>query len=190
MSDVNMPEPSAAPDKRRRWLGPAFLVSLVINLFLVGLIVSAVVAHHSPKHHGGPFMFGGLRANLSDVSKEDRAAMRKVMVGQFKNIRPQLTEMNKARKALAEVIGQTPYEPAKVAEAFDRIERAQAAMASITRDAMIKGFGKMSDEQRQRLSKVMAKGAEHHWRRKRGGHGDGPPPPPDGPNSPDGPSAP
>src|SRR3546814_800083 len=115
MSDVNKPEPSATPDKRRRWLGPAFLVSLVVNLFLVGLIVSAVVAHRSPMHHGGPFMFGGLRGNLSDVSKEDRAAMRKVMIGQFKTIRPQLVEMDKARKALAEVIGETPYDPDKVA---------------------------------------------------------------------------
>jgi Spy/CpxP family protein refolding chaperone len=167
MSDVNMPGPATAPAKRRRWLGPAFLMSLVVNLFLVGLIVSSFVAHRPSMHPGGgPFMFSGIRGDLDDMSKEDRAFMRKIMVRQFKTIRPQIEEMNEARKALAEVVGETPYDPAKVSAAFDRMDQAQAAMARNMRAAMIKGFSEMSDEQRQRMSKAMAKGAEHHRRHK------------------------
>lgn len=186
MSDVNMPGPAVAPAKRRRWLGPAFLVSLVVNLFLVGLIVSSFVAHRPSMYGGGPFMMGGIRGDLNDMSKEDRAFMRKIMVSQFKTIRPQIDEMNETRKALAEVVGETPYDPAKVSAVFDRMDQAQAAMARSMRAAMTKGFSEMSDEQRQRMSKAMAKGAERHWRHKRNDKGgdDGPPPPPDGPDGP------
>lgn len=190
MSDVNIPEPAAASGKRRRWLGPAFLVSMVFNLFLIGLIVTSFVAHRPPMHSGGgPFMATGIRGDLEGMSKEDRAFMRKIMVRQFKTIRPQIEEMNEARKALAEVVGETPYDPAKVSAAFDRMDQAQAAIARNMRAAMIKGFGEMSDEQRQRMSNVMIKGAEHHWRRKGNGENDGPPPP-DGGGGPDGPDGP
>ena len=155
---------------QRRWLGPAFLASLVINLFLVGLIASAIWMHREPpRSHGGvmPFFLGGDR---SDLSKEDRSAMRQMMRGQFKTVLPYLMEMDKSRADLAKVIGETPYDPIKVGEAFARVEQAQIEIGQTMREAMIKGFGEMSDAQRQRLAKVMEENAEHRWDRRKERH--------------------
>lgn len=192
MSDANKVG-SPAP---RRWLGPAFLASLVINLFLVGLVASAIWMHREPpRPRGGhlPFLLGGDRAELS---KDDRTALRQMMRGQFKTVLPELMEMDKARADLARVIGETPYDAAKVSEAFARVEQAQAKIAETTRETMIEGFGKMSDAQRQRLAKVMEENAQHRWDRRKERHGDGDDdegpdhgPGPDGP-PPDGPSMP
>lgn len=169
MSDTNNTQPSRTGGPRR-WLGPAFLASLVVNLFLVGLIASSMWMHREqPRSHGGPmpFFLGG---DQSDMTKEDRDAMRQMMRGQFKTVLPFLTEMDGSRVDLAKAIGQTPYDPAKVSEAFARVEQAQSEIGQTMREAMVKGFGEMSDAQRQRLAKVMEKNAKHKWDRRKEHH--------------------
>ena len=172
MSDANngqTPGPdSAIAAPSRRWLGPAFLASLVINFFLIGLIASAIWMHREPGPRGpAPFFFGG---DMSDMSKEDRTAMRKMMRGQFETIRPYLMEMDKSRAALARVIGETPYDPVKVGEAFRQLEQAQVQIGQTMHGALIKAFGEMSDEQRHRLAKVMEKNSERKWDRNKERH--------------------
>ena len=183
-----MNEPVKNPSARR-WLGPAFLVSLGINLFLAGMIATSAYFHRGGPHGergGGPMsaMFGDLRSAKSDMSAEDRKVMRDLMVGQFKTIRPYLQHMDKARKDLATIVGASPYDAEKVKAAFDRIDAARSKVANVTSEAMVKGFGEMSDEQRERLASVMANNAERHWRRGKNGpdgRPDGDDTPPDGP---------
>ncbi|MDO8289670.1 MAG: periplasmic heavy metal sensor [Parvibaculum sp.] len=180
MSDT---PPVPAP---RKWLGPALLVSLVVNLFLIGVIASSVWMRHADFERGGPggpgplsFLFGDIKGAKSDMTTDDRAALRKMMMGQFKMIRPHLDEIDDARKSLGVAIALTPYDPAKVAESFARMEAAQMSIGSEMRDVMIKGFGEMDDAQRQRLGKIMEQNAERDWRRRKNrGPDDGPPPPP------------
>tara|TARA_R110000868_G_scaffold13215_6_gene62042 strand:+ start:452 stop:1033 length:582 start_codon:yes stop_codon:yes gene_type:complete len=190
-----MSDPVTNPPARR-WLGPAFLVSLGINLFLAGMIATSAYSHrggpHGDRAGGGPMgaMFGDMRGAKSDMSEEDRKVMRDIMVGQFKTIRPYLVEMDKARKDLAAIVGTSPYDAAKVKAGFERINAARNDVANVMSEAMTRGFGDMSDAQRQRLSAVMANNAERHWRRGSKDTdgpdaGDMPPPPGDGP--PDGP---
>jgi hypothetical protein len=61
--------------------------------------------------------------------------------------------MDKARKDLAIIVGTSPYDAEKVKAGFDRIDAARSNVANVTSEAMIKGFGKMSDEQRQPAKK-------------------------------------
>lgn len=189
MSDA--PPTGATPP--RRWLGPVFLASLALNLFLIGLMATAAFSHRDgPPRDPLSFMSGDMRGARSELSKDDRAAMRKMMRSQFDEMRPHLVEVEEARKALAERIGTVPFDPVKVAEGFDRVDAARAAMGHVMRDAMIKGFSEMDDAQRARVSAFMEKNADHRWRhKKRDGKKDGMPPPPDGfdgpPGGPDGP---
>ncbi|MCE9650532.1 MAG: periplasmic heavy metal sensor [Parvibaculum sp.] len=181
MSETLSPQPSAN-DRLRRWIGPALLISLIINLFLVGMIATAMISHR-----GGPRgefrsppqpFFGMMRRGAADLPAGDRAAMRDIMMQQFPIIKPYFVKIDTARRNLADVIAATPYDPAKVAAAFARIDSAQAEMVKATREAMIQGFGKMSDEQRIRLADAMRKQADK--RLKGPGRMDGrnlPPPP-------------
>ena len=59
--------------------------------------------------------------------------------------------------------------------------RAQAEMVKATRNAMIQGFGKMSDEQRIRLADSMRKQADRRLKGPGRMDGQALPPPPDGP---------
>lgn len=168
MSDAN----NMSTPAPRRWLGPAFLGSLVVNLFLVGLIASALWMHRPPKFHGGgplPFILNGDRASLN---QEDRTAMRQMMRSQFKTVLPYLKEMDRSRTELAKVVGQTPYDPVKVRDAFAHFDQVQAEVSGIMREALVKGFGAMSDDQRERIAKVMEENAEHRWDRRKERHGD------------------
>lgn len=175
MSDT----PSAsAKDNARRWLGPALLISLVINLFLVGLIGASVI--HRAKMRGGdlgppPAFFGMMHKGFSNLPPDDRAVMRNIMLHEFPIIRPYFAKIDQARRDLAVTIGTEPFDAAKVSAAFARVDAAQAEMIQATRSAMIAGFGKMSVEQRGRFADAMRKQAE---RRLNNGGEDGPPPPP------------
>ena len=181
-----MSDPVTQPSARR-WIGPAFLVSLGINLFLAGMIATSAFSHRGGPHgSGGPMgdMFGDMRGAKSEMSQEDRKALRDIMVGQFKTIRPYLVEMDSARKDLATIVGATPYDPAKVKAGFDRIDAARSNVANVMSNAMIEGFGEMSDAQRQHLAAVMANNAERRWRRTNKGPDDGPDGGPDGDDAP------
>jgi len=176
MSDMSS-TPAPAKDSARRWIGPALLISLVINLFLVGLIGAAII--HRPRMHNGDFgppppFFGMMHKGVAGLPPDDRAAVRDMMLHEFPIIRPYFARIDQARRDLAITIGTKPFDAAKVAAAFAKVDAAQSEMIQATRAAMIAGFGKMSPEQRGRVAAVMRKQAE---RRLGNGGQDGPPPP-------------
>jgi len=180
MSETRPMDNSAAA-RERRWLGPALLISLVINLFLLGMIATAVIFHRPPPgSEFGPVpspFFRMLQKGFAAQRPDDRAVVRNIMIGQFPIIRPYIVKIEIARRDLAEAIGETPYDPAKVSAAFDKIDQAQAEMIRATRAAMVEGFGKLDPEQRARLAETMRKQAERRISHK--GGEDGPPPPPE-----------
>lgn len=158
------------PDRARRWIGPALLISLVINLFLMGFVVAGLLFRHpEPMEEFGPVppsFFRMLHRGADGLPADDRAAMRRIMIREFPVIRPHFLKIEAARKALADVVGATPYDPAKVKEAFAMVDAAQAEMIAATHGAMIDGFGKLTPAQRERIAEMMRKQAD---RRMKGG---------------------
>jgi uncharacterized membrane protein len=184
MSDISTTS-AAARDGARRWLGPALLTSLVINLFLLGLIAAAVA--HRPRMHGGelgppPPFFGMMHKGVAGLPPDDRAAVRDMMLHEFPIIRPYFARIDQARRDLSIAIGTEPFDAAKVADAFAKVDAAQAQMIQATRAALIAGFGKMSPEQRGRIADMMRKQAER--RLGNGGEDNPPPGPPPGDEGP------
>lgn len=173
MSDTPLPQ-TPVNDRLRRWLGPALLISLVINLFLVGMIAAAVIAHRPGKYPDfrspPPPFFRMMKRGAADLPPGDRAAMRDIMVRQFPIIRPYFARIDAARRDLADMIAANPYDAIKVGAAFAKVDAAQAEMVKAAREAMIQGFGKMSNEQRVRLADAMRKQAD----RRLNGRDDGP----------------
>lgn len=183
MSDLQPDEKMAAPGRERRWLGPALLASLVVNLFLLGMIATALIFGPRPpegRQFGQvpPPFLRTLHKDASGLPDDDRVALRMMMIRQFPLIQPHIVKIETARKELAEAIGKTPYDPAEVEKAFQKVDDAQAEMIQATRGAMIEGFGKMKPEQRERLSKAMFKQAERRLSKSGDGRPEGPPPGP------------
>ena len=193
MSDTNDITPPAARPQQRRWLGPAFLASLAVNIFLLGLI-SVPLFFRPPPGNGfglppggaGPGMFHQSFRNLPEA---DRKAIRTTMLGHFPEIRPHLLAMREAKSELADAVAADPYDEAAVRAAFDKMDRAMKQMGEVGRDAMMAGFEKLSPEQRKRVAEAMRKEERVRIRRfERSGEGRGagempdrmemPPPPP------------
>lgn len=173
MSEANVTPPSGKPP--RRWLGPAFLASLTVNIFLIGLI--SVPLFFRPPHDrdfgppprgAGPGMF---HQSFKDLPEEDRKAIRMAMLGHFPEIRPHLVEMREAKAELADAVAADPYDEKAVRAAFDKMEQAMKEMGEVGRNAMMAGFSKLTPEQRQRVAEAMRKEQDQgrmRWRDRRG----------------------
>lgn len=170
MSDMNVTSSGKGP---RRWVGPALLASLAINIFLVGLIsVPLFFQPHDrgfgppPKGHGPMMMHNAFR----ELPEEDRLAFRRAMREKFYKVIPFIRDSQEARDALADAIAADPYDEAAVRAAFDDIEKAMISMGEAGRDAMLEVFAKLSPEQRQRVADAMREEQERiqeRWEERR-----------------------
>ena len=170
MSDMTPPPSGKAS---RRWLGPAFLASLALNLFLVALIAVAFVRGPAdrgfglPRGHEPALMHGVFK----ELPEEDRQLIRRTMRERFREIRPHIRQSRKARDELADALAAQPYDEAAAHAAFDRMAAAMAAMSDAGRDAMMEMFAKLTPEQRQRMAEAMRKDRERMkvlWRKNGG----------------------
>ena len=168
MSDT----PSASPEtptKARRWLGPALLVSLVINFALLGMIATALISHRPPHREFGalppPFFGVGSHREGRELPNDERATIRRIMVQQFPRIRPYVVNLEAAHIEVANAVGTTPYDAARVTAAFEKMDAAMASMMQAMRGAMVEGLGKLTPEQRQRLAESMRKQSERRLNR-------------------------
>ena len=157
MSDMTPPPSGKAS---RRWLGPAFLASLALNLFLVALIAVAFVRGPAdrgfglPRGHEPALMHGVFK----ELPEEDRQWIRRTM-------------RERSRDELADALAAQPYDEAAAHAAFDRMAAAMAAMSDAGRDAMMEMFAKLTPEQRQRMAEAMRKDRERMkvlWRKNGG----------------------
>ncbi len=192
MSELPVNE-AQVPRAERRWVGPALLLSLIINLFLVGTIAAALIIG-PPSPPGAelgrvpaPF-FKMLHKGTDGLPPGDRAAMRKIMIEQFPLIKPHLAALEMARRELADALGAPSYDTARVTAAFAKVDTVQAEISQATRDAMIQGFSRLTPEQRARVAESMRRRAERHFGPAGPGGPEGPPPGgPEGPEGPEGP---
>jgi len=149
------PEMPAAKSPRR-WLGPALLASVALNLFLIALMAVPFVkgppeGERSGHHSGMP----GMYHSLKDLPREDRQTMRQAMRDRFPAARLHMRDMSAARAALAEALAADPYDETAARAAFDDMDAAMREMTAVGRDAMLAGFAKLTPEQRQRVAQAM-----------------------------------
>jgi Spy/CpxP family protein refolding chaperone len=182
MSDMTS-TPAGKP--ARRWLGPALLISVAFNLFLVALI--SVPFFKGPPDDGfGPMPRGPgaglMHGAFRELPEEDRQALRQAMRERFRDIRPHFREMHEARNALADALAAEPYDEAAARAAFDSMSASMIVMSEMGRDVMLETFAKLTPEQRKRVADAMRKDRDRmmmRWRKdgRDGGPGDMPPPP-------------
>ncbi|HMM13926.1 MAG TPA: periplasmic heavy metal sensor [Parvibaculum sp.] len=171
MSDPIATGAGLAPKQPRRWTGPALLASLVVNLFLIGLIGASLFFLPRSPAKGElsavpSSFFRTLHKDMRELSAADKAALREVMRSRFPAIRPDFVRIETARKELAEALASNPFDAEKVGAAFDRVDAAQSDMMHATRDALIQGFASLEPAQRARIAEAMRAQAERRLQRK------------------------
>jgi uncharacterized membrane protein len=168
----------------RSWLGPSLLVSLVLNLFLIGVLVGPMLFDRHPlrgaRGYGPPSPFMSMLDRRS-LPKDDRDAIRAIMVEQFPNIRPFFPKIGEARMALADALGSESYDAAQVRAAFANLDASFGGMTRMINESIVVGFEKLPADQRARIAQSMREKAQSraaHGRDKDKGEASSPPPPP------------
>jgi uncharacterized membrane protein len=148
------PPPAASPHPSR-WLKPALIVSVALNLAVVGLVLGAWLGDG---HRGGmprDMSFGPFSEALSD---QDLRALRKALMtraGEFSSSR-------KAARAEFEVLltalRADPFDPAAMKSALSAIETRNAERLQLGRSLIETRLIEMSPEDRQAFADRLERG--------------------------------
>lgn len=143
----------------RKWLGPALLVSLVINLFLVAAIAAGAIRNmdRGGRDHAAPM---GLPHHIiaRQLSGEEREKLKAVMRENRSELRPLFRDMRQARQALSEAIAADPYDPEAAKAAFAELRAGMDALATQSQDILVQAFADLSPESREKIAKALRRG--------------------------------
>lgn len=181
MSDMNQQTDTGSAPKPRRWLGPAFLASAALNIFLIAVILAPLVLHWRPGPP--PDNFGdkgprhGIFGALRELPPEDRKLLRQSMRDSFREMRPYLRKAGSGRKELAAAIAADPFDPDKVRTALAGIDAPMDEVRKIGQTSFIDTLEKMTPEQRKHVAEKIGEERHPRWERDDDDDRKGPPPP-------------
>lgn len=169
MSDTDPQTDTGSSPKQRRWLGPAFLASAALNIFLIALIAAPLVYHSrpgpAPDAFGGGSVRHGIFGTLRELPPEDRRMLRQAMRESFREMRPFLRKAGSGRKALAEAIAAEPFDAEKVRAAMAEIDAPMDEVREIGQASFIDTLEKMTPEQRKHVAEKIGEDRHRRWNR-------------------------
>jgi uncharacterized membrane protein len=175
----------------RSWTGVALVISVIINVFLIGtavgvLALGARLAHeHRPPGPGG----GGQlwRASMALPPAQARA-FRQAVRAQAEAGRPMAEAGRRARQAAWLTGAAEPFDAAATKAALARARSLDQATRARLEEALVDIAGALPPAERRVVFQALAdpaRGRQAHMRMMHGG-----PPPPPGPPGPEGPEGP
>ena len=151
---------------RFRWLVAALVVSLLVNLVLVGFMAGRFSAGQRP--HFDPMM--GIRAPTRFLAEERREELKPV-IRQFREALPSLRHLRGTQRVLYDAITADPFEREPLEEALASFRSNLLAGQQTGHAAFVNLVEALTPEERARMLKSMRA-------RKRERRRDGPPPAP------------
>jgi len=174
MSDQMTPENTRPV---RKWLGPVLLISLAVNLFLVGIFA---VGFLRQSHHGrdGHSMALGLPHQVVAryLTEEERQTLRATMRENRSTFQPLFKDLRAARLALSEAVAADPYDPEAAKEAFAAMRAGMDALATRSQGSLVDAFADLTPETRDKIAEALKRGRRGDRTR---GEGRTPPAPPE-----------
>jgi uncharacterized membrane protein len=158
MTDVSPPAGSWF-SKYRKWLVPALVASLSLNLLVAGFMLGHAIGgrRHGPGF-GGPVIggpAGPIGRFIGDLSADRRAALQGPFDAQRKAMADLAPAVRTARRDLAESLRATPFDRAKLETALQKLASAENALRSGTATLTGQLVEKLSDRERQGLERSL-----------------------------------
>jgi uncharacterized membrane protein len=159
-----------------KWLIGVAVVSLCVNLFLVGLMAGHWI--YGPGFfRGGPDgPRRGMEAMIAGVPEDLRPMIKQKFEAAKPQFKAQRAQINAARNKLAAAAEADPFDPAAFDQAFGEFQQAMDGMGALAHQTIREILPQIPAEPRKRLVDKWAK----RWGPKGDGP-DGPPPPGDQP---------
>ncbi len=161
-------EPGAAPyaeptrGGRRNWRGPALFASLVLNLFLVGLIAGSW-AHHRhglgwilgvPGERGAPRFAGSppIRQAVQSLPEADQRIFKETMGALRPEIGRDLQEIRRLRERATEAVRAEPFDRAGFLAAMGELRQKQLAIQTRVHAGTADALSKLPADSRRQFA--------------------------------------
>lgn len=131
----------------RRWLAGAFIASLLVNLFLAGVLTGRFLFEPKPpaQAQAGAVMRPGA---IRELPEEERLRYNVIMAAQQPALRTGRLKLRALRQAVRDAIAAPHYDAALVAKRFEDLRTAQQAQQTLNQNAMSQALGQLSAQSR------------------------------------------
>lgn len=167
--------PPPAARRAPRWMWIVLMISLAINLLVIGLGVGTAIAF---RRHGLFWGASGMSADVVAFARglpaERRLAVWDALAERRQGIRPAWRQVGQARREVLAALGTEPFDRARFAAAQARLLEAEAKARSASQELVAEIAARLTPSERQRLVSFRGHGMRWRWRR-RAHDGDEPP---------------
>lgn len=169
MAETNNQPQNASP----RWVRVALVLSLGLNLAVLGIVIGAVMSGMGPRAHSAMVRDLGFGAFTDALAPEDRSAMRAAFLGQPREIYLSRREMRAEFEELLSLLRAEPFDQVALTEALTRQNARSRARLVLGQNLLTERIAVMTPEARRGFADRL----EASLARRKGGHlpGDGPP---------------
>jgi uncharacterized membrane protein len=165
--------PPPPPGRRRRWLGLALVLSLAVNLFLVGILAGGWLARGPAAGFDPaagpasiPHMIRALPPTARDAALERFAERRRALRGQ-------MTALRRARQSVYEALTAEAFDRAALEAALGDLREQVAALQAGLHEAIVAVAERLEAEDRREMAETLRGLARHRGRGMGPGRGRG-----------------
>lgn len=130
----------------RRWLVGGFIASLLVNLFLAGVLTGRFLFEPRPptQQNAAVMRAGAIR----ELPEEDRLRFNVVMAAQGPSLRSGRLKLRALRQAVRDAIAAPHYDAALVAKRFADLRAASFAQQTLQQNTLAQALGQLSAKSR------------------------------------------
>jgi uncharacterized membrane protein len=163
--------PGGQPDKRRapRWLWVVLILSLALNLLVIGIVAGSWWRHGGPRDHRDRIFTGAIERLMKDLPEAKRQHARDLLERHRQAVSPIRGELREARKNAKEAVLTEPYDEAKVKAALARFREIRLSQHQSMHDMMLGLLKDLTLKERKQLLDHIREGFRKRWRGKRPG---------------------
>jgi uncharacterized membrane protein len=130
----------------RRWLMGGLVVSLLVNMFLAGVLTGRFLFEPKPPAQQNTAV---MRANaIRDLPEEERLRYNVIMAAQGPALRTGRLKLRALRQAVRDAISAPHYDAALVAKRFADLRAAQLAQQTLQQNTLSQALGQLSAQSR------------------------------------------
>ncbi|MCW5729374.1 MAG: periplasmic heavy metal sensor [Alphaproteobacteria bacterium] len=155
---MNTQASPAGPKRRLPWTGIALVISLGVNLLLIGM-AAGHWTHRHDGHWGSRFAGkhgaeGRAHGMMRAFPEELRGELEGIMRERRAQAEPVLEQLRAARREAREALRAEPFDAARLAAAYAEMRRHGDTLEEAFHQAMIDAAGRLSPEARRKLSEM------------------------------------
>ena len=163
------PFPSSPPP-RRRWTGIALAVSLLLNLFLIGVLVGGRLAWGPVGGFDPASGPGFVPQMMRSLPPEARAVALDVFGDRRAMVRDRLADMRRTHRATYEALTAEPFDPAALTAALADLRSQVDGLQLSVHQALVDVASQLDAEDRRAMAETLRDLAQGQRRNHRPGH--------------------